>query len=307
MSQLIDKLKKLGASSLEIEAIIYSDDINKSLSEFYKKSLEEDLFKAKAAVGEIREWKGIKYQKQSDGSWKPLTKVKEGSLMRYDKNYFGRNYFRYRGKPKEAVEFLSNEKKGQVKSVWNRKDLGSIDLVYGNVNFGLAHIIEKHVGKDEDNCLEKDFKNNEELGEELEKILKEGKILRSYIDKKGYSKKDISLDKHKIVVVESFVYDEEDNFRDKRWIITSYDPTRTTKEKGIEKAISEENCLTKESNCINSQQFLCHSRKNDLGEEQPSSVAYHPTALSFSECKDTLKKSLEQQLMRAFLNKRIIF
>lgn len=40
MSQLIDKLKKLGASSLEIEAIIYSDDINKSLSEFYKKSLE---------------------------------------------------------------------------------------------------------------------------------------------------------------------------------------------------------------------------------------------------------------------------
>ena len=53
MSQLIDKLKKLGASSLEIEAIIYSDDINKSLSEFYKKSLEEDLFKAKAAVGLI--------------------------------------------------------------------------------------------------------------------------------------------------------------------------------------------------------------------------------------------------------------
>ena len=47
MSQLIDKLRKLGASSLEIEAIIYSDDINKSLSEFYKKSLEEDLFKAK--------------------------------------------------------------------------------------------------------------------------------------------------------------------------------------------------------------------------------------------------------------------
>ena len=32
------------------------------MSEFYKKSLEEDLFKAKAAVGEIREWKGIKYQ-----------------------------------------------------------------------------------------------------------------------------------------------------------------------------------------------------------------------------------------------------
>lgn len=81
MSQLIDKLKKLGASSLEIEAIIYSDDINKSLSEFYKKSLEEDLFKAKAAVGEIREWKGIKYQKQADGSWKLAKGQKELRFM----------------------------------------------------------------------------------------------------------------------------------------------------------------------------------------------------------------------------------
>lgn len=60
MSQLIDKLKKLGASSLEIEAIIYSDDINKSLSEFYKKSLEEDLFKAiKLRLARFESGKGL--------------------------------------------------------------------------------------------------------------------------------------------------------------------------------------------------------------------------------------------------------
>lgn len=59
MSQLIDKLKKLGASSLEIEAIIYSDDINKSLSEFYKKSLEEDLFKVKLRLARFESGKGL--------------------------------------------------------------------------------------------------------------------------------------------------------------------------------------------------------------------------------------------------------
>lgn len=59
MSQLIDKLKKLGASSLEIEAIIYSDDINKSLSEFYKKSLEEISLKLKLRLVRFESGKGL--------------------------------------------------------------------------------------------------------------------------------------------------------------------------------------------------------------------------------------------------------
>lgn len=30
--------------------------------------------KAKAHVGEIREWAGVKYKKRPDGSWRPLAK-----------------------------------------------------------------------------------------------------------------------------------------------------------------------------------------------------------------------------------------
>lgn len=41
-------------------------------------------------------------------------------------------------------------------------------------------------------------------------------------------------------------YDENDNFKEKRWIVTSYDPTRTMREKGIKKAISSETALEKE-------------------------------------------------------------
>lgn len=37
------------------------------------KALEPDLVKGKKAnIGEIREWDGIQYKKQGDGSWKPL-------------------------------------------------------------------------------------------------------------------------------------------------------------------------------------------------------------------------------------------
>lgn len=35
----------------------------------------DELMKAKAAIGEIRIWSnGIKYQKQANGSWEPLSK-----------------------------------------------------------------------------------------------------------------------------------------------------------------------------------------------------------------------------------------
>ena len=279
--------------------------LDTSLCEELTRDLD-NLFKARANVGEIRVFntsEGLKkYQKQSNGTWKPLQKIKEGYQVRHDENYYGRNHSKYRKQPKEAVSFLSKEKKGQVKSVWIREDLGSIDLVYGTKNYGLAHIIDKHVGIEEKNGKKyvKDFETEEELGKEIERILKEGKIIRSYVDKKGYSKKDISLGRHKIVITESLIHDD-DNITTKRWIVTSYDPTRDRKDKGIEKAVSNETASEKEPNCINSQQFLCDSRKNHLGEEQPSSVAYRPTTLS--DCKSTLKKSLEQQFDEFLIQK----
>lgn len=46
-------------------------------------------------------------------------------------------------KGKEAVDKLLNEKNGHVKGAFQREDIGSIDLVWGDERFGLAHIISR--------------------------------------------------------------------------------------------------------------------------------------------------------------------
>ncbi|ELP6860668.1 hypothetical protein R1178_000943 [Campylobacter coli] len=64
---------------------------------------------------------------------------------------FGENYSEYYHDGKGALQKLLIEKQGQVAGAFHRKDLGDIDLVWGEVTdkikhkgYGLAHIIDKH-------------------------------------------------------------------------------------------------------------------------------------------------------------------
>ncbi|ELS7577465.1 hypothetical protein QPA32_000620 [Campylobacter jejuni] len=64
---------------------------------------------------------------------------------------FGENYAEYYHDVKGALQKLLIEKQGQVAGAFHRKDLGDIDLVWGEVTdkikhkgYGLAHIIDKH-------------------------------------------------------------------------------------------------------------------------------------------------------------------
>ena len=61
--------------------------------------------KAKAEIGEIREWKGIRYEKKTDGSWIPLKGqgIKRKQYPQLDK--FGINYFQFENKPKKQLSF----------------------------------------------------------------------------------------------------------------------------------------------------------------------------------------------------------
>ncbi len=56
---------------------------------------------------------------------------------------FGKNYAEYYHDGKGALQKLLIEKQGQVAGAFYRKDLGDIDLVWGDGNFGLSHIINK--------------------------------------------------------------------------------------------------------------------------------------------------------------------
>ncbi|EED1946936.1 hypothetical protein G5Z45_000083 [Campylobacter jejuni] len=64
---------------------------------------------------------------------------------------FGKNYAEYYHDGKGALQKLLIEKQGQVAGAFHRKDLGDIDLVWGEVTdkikhkgYGLSHIIDKH-------------------------------------------------------------------------------------------------------------------------------------------------------------------
>ncbi|HEF6240694.1 TPA: hypothetical protein SAR66_001633 [Campylobacter jejuni] len=64
---------------------------------------------------------------------------------------FGENYTEYYHDGKGALQKLLIEKQGQVAGAFHRKDLGDIDLIWGEVTdkikhkgYGLAHIIDKH-------------------------------------------------------------------------------------------------------------------------------------------------------------------
>ena len=64
---------------------------------------------------------------------------------------FGPIFTQFRGKPKEAIKFLRQQKQGECIASLHRDDIGDIDIVWGEVTdtikhrgFGLSHIIDKH-------------------------------------------------------------------------------------------------------------------------------------------------------------------
>ena len=56
---------------------------------------------------------------------------------------FGTNYAEFYHDGKGAIDKLLTEREGQVAGAFYRKELGDIDLVWGNENFGLVHILKR--------------------------------------------------------------------------------------------------------------------------------------------------------------------
>lgn len=84
---------------------------------------------------------------------------------------FGRNFAQFKGKPKEAVEYLLKVQNGQVRGAFNHPKIGDIDIFYGNDKEGLKKIFNRRA---------------EQWGEEkakqylfhLGEIIKEGTIIK---------------------------------------------------------------------------------------------------------------------------------
>lgn len=130
--------------------------------------------------------------------------------------YFGNIYDQFKGKVKEAFDFLVARQSGDLVGVFYDEEIGDIDLVWGSKeeNAGLAHIIYKHVGEG------KDFSSIDDARQAIEDILDRGEKVKNNRDKVIYE-----LEGRRVVV--------RKNLRDKatgiliddkkKWVVTSYD------------------------------------------------------------------------------------
>lgn len=132
-------------------------------------------------------------------------KKKLNSNNNNNNNSLGPEYKGYKGK--EAIDKLLKEKKGYIKGAFHRKDIGDIDLVWGNNKMGLKHIIKrrKETGQNLENVLEN-----------IPGVIENGKLREQNLKRKG--KRYVFEQRGYRVVVSDKVYEEN-----KKMILTAFE------------------------------------------------------------------------------------
>ncbi|MDD2962286.1 MAG: hypothetical protein PHR45_09460, partial [Muribaculaceae bacterium] len=116
-----------------------------------------------------------------------------------------------KGKVVEAANFLKNAKSGYLKGVFYRRELGEIDLFWGNDKGGLAHIIAKHV------IEHSNFSSVDEAVSVIDDVISTGEIIQQPNGRIAFVKEG------KRVVT--------DKTLEGNWVVTAFDETRKQKEK----------------------------------------------------------------------------
>ncbi|MGL2898300.1 DUF3519 domain-containing protein, partial [Helicobacter pylori] len=133
---------------------------------------------------------------------------------------FGTNYPEFALKPKEALEKLLQERNGQVAGAAYREDLGGIDFVWGNKDYGLEHILKHR----EEQAIAKGL--NE--AEAKEYALNVVKTIPEVIDK------GVKVEQNGRVAIEyqNIRVGLKDNWKGEKlpnhWIITGYEKTESS-------------------------------------------------------------------------------
>ncbi|WP_199492987.1 DUF3519 domain-containing protein, partial [Helicobacter pylori] len=175
---------------------------------------QEELLKTQENLNETT-------QKTTQTPLSPLEQANAEKLLKLQHaitplKEFGKNYPEFALKPKEALEKLLQEKNGQVAGAAFRDDLGGIDFVWGNKDYGLEHILEKR---------KKQYKRlgltNEQAKERTNELIKEiPNIIQKGLkeeDKPGYAV--IILNNSKVVLSKF----KGDNELKNHYMITSFE------------------------------------------------------------------------------------
>ncbi|EAK3282658.1 hypothetical protein CYI57_06165, partial [Campylobacter upsaliensis] len=206
----------------ELKRTNFNSNTSRLIDEFMQ-NLDTFNAEKEAKLAKIREEQArIKEEERKRAEEKPL------------KDEFGVNFEGFKGK--EAVLKLLSERKGQVKGAFYKEGLGDIDLVWGDKNYGLEHILNKHGGE---------FEN---LAKELSEAVENGKIVK---DDKGRLRLEYE---NKIVGI-------KDNWKGEKtahWVVTAY--VKKEKEASLYTSAS----FTKgEALPLNSKESIAQKAKND--------------------------------------------
>ena len=125
--------------------------------------------------------------------------------------------------PKEAAEFLTKKKGGDVQGVFHRNEIGDIDLVWGShdEHQGLEHMIVDHI------IDANDFDSVEEMMDVIDDVIANGeREKRNSQDRTTFVKGG-----YRVSVNKQF-RDENGNVKYKKnWVVTAFDTNRKEYEK----------------------------------------------------------------------------
>ncbi|RAZ54638.1 putative barnase/colicin E5 family endoribonuclease, partial [Campylobacter hyointestinalis] len=181
---------------------------------------------------------------------------KARALMERDQNItpikdFGTNYAEFYHDGENAIKKLLTEKQGQVAGAFERKELGDIDLVWGEVTdainhkgYGLSHILDKRVAEFMEQGLSKEQAEAKakELINKLPDIIKNGGM-----EQKG-GRFRIQKDNYVIGLTSEYKGEK------RNWIITAF-------EKGNPQSFTEADFIAKSDN------LLTNPNKNSTPKE----------------------------------------
>ena len=161
----------------------------------------------KTPAGDTKSESGVDGEEKSEDTLQPI-----------GKGVFGNIYDQFKGKVKEAFDFLMKHKSGDLLGVFHRDGFGDIDLVWGDNGGGLAHIVQRHVEE------QNDFNSVEEVRDVIDDVIKNGSIneKKSKWDKVVFEKDGYS------VVVSRNLRDKDGNIieQNKDWVVTAFDNSR---------------------------------------------------------------------------------
>ena len=198
------------AAKAEAERIA-AEKAEEARVEAERKAEEERIAKQKAEekTAEAESDKEEAEKRMDDEEPKPL-----GSGV------FGNIYNQFKGKVKEAFDFLMKHKGGDLLGVFHRKDVGDIDLVWGDHGGGLAHIIRRHI------IEQNDFKNVDEIQKVIEDVIRNGLIVRENKDKIN-----IEYNGYRVSIKKTIRDSKGNVVENKNWIVTAFDKSKPKHEK----------------------------------------------------------------------------